>query len=234
MLVGGAGLGLVVATGGALVPLYRRSTLRYDGLQVNGDIAPITPNDRFYIVTKNLIDPAVDRAAWRLDVGGHVERSGRYGFAAIAALPVVDQETTLCCISNGVGGRAHEQCPLTRDPDGRAVAGGGSAARCPLRNPPWGRRLYDTIPVAKALEPTTLVAYQMHGQPLPRRHGYPVRVLVPGLYGEKNVKWVTAIEVSADEEEGFYEHQGWGPDFTVKTRSRFTGHRSTGHCGWTR
>ena len=62
----------------------------------------------------------------------------------------------------------------------------------------------------------------MNGQPLPRRHGFPVRVLVPGLYGEKNGKWVTGIEVSADEE-GFYEHRGWGPDFTLKTRSRFTG-----------
>ena len=53
------------------------------------------------------------------------------------------------------------------------------------------------------------------------RHGYPARVVVPGLYGEKNVKWVTRIEVVDHDAKGFYEQQGWGPDFVIPTRSRF-------------
>lgn len=62
----------------------------------------------------------------------------------------------------------------------------------------------------------------MNGEPLPRRHGFPVRIIVPGLYGEKNVKWINRINLSATNEQGFYEHQGWGPDFVVQTQSRFS------------
>ena len=79
----------------------------------------------------------------------------------------------------------------------------------------------DTIPLAKAMDPTTLVAYEMNGAPLPFNHGYPVRLIVPGLYGEKSVKWITRIELSAQDIKGFYEKQGWGPDFTIPTHSRF-------------
>ncbi|MDQ3575464.1 MAG: hypothetical protein M3404_11195 [Actinomycetota bacterium] len=70
LLAGGAGLGLAVATGGVLQRLYTRSTFGYDGLQLNGEIEPITPNDKFYVVTQNLIDPRVERGNWRLEVGG--------------------------------------------------------------------------------------------------------------------------------------------------------------------
>ncbi len=81
----------------------------------------------------------------------------------------------------------------------------------------------DSFSIEKALEPTTLLAYHMNGEPLPRRHGYPVRLLVPGLFGEKSVKWITRLELAPHEVDGFYEQQGWGPDFTIPTRSRFDG-----------
>src|SRR5438093_8842403 len=70
------------------------------------------------------------------------------------------------------------------------------------------------------MEPTTLLAYNMNGVRLPHRHGFPVRVIVPGYFGEKHVKWLTRIEVTTDDAKGFYETQGWGPDFIVPTRSR--------------
>jgi DMSO/TMAO reductase YedYZ molybdopterin-dependent catalytic subunit len=78
----------------------------------------------------------------------------------------------------------------------------------------------DTIPLEKAMEPTTLLAYEMNGIPLPDRHGYPLRMIVPGYFGEKNVKWLTRVEVTDASAKGFYEAQGWGPDFIVPTRSR--------------
>jgi DMSO/TMAO reductase YedYZ molybdopterin-dependent catalytic subunit len=61
----------------------------------------------------------------------------------------------------------------------------------------------------------------MNGVPLPERHGYPVRIIVPGLFGEKNVKWVTQIELVNYSAKGFYERQGWGPNFVIPTCSRF-------------
>ncbi len=70
------------------------------------------------------------------------------------------------------------------------------------------------------MEPTTLVVYEMNGEPLPERHGYPVRVIVPGLFGEKNVKWITRIELVDHDAKGFYEQQGWGPNFVIPTHSR--------------
>jgi len=79
----------------------------------------------------------------------------------------------------------------------------------------------DTIPLEKAMEPTTLLAYEMNGQPLPDRHGYPLRAIIPGYFGEKHVKWLTRIELVGADAKGFYETQGWGPDFIVPTRSRF-------------
>lgn len=79
----------------------------------------------------------------------------------------------------------------------------------------------DTYPLEKALEPTTFVAYAMNGEPLPVKHGYPVRILTPGLFGEKSVKWVTQIELVDHDVKGFYELQGWGPSFVIPIRSTF-------------
>ena len=69
----------------------------------------------------------------------------------------------------------------------------------------------DTIPLEKALEPTTLIVYEMNGERLPDRHGFPARAIVPGYFGEKHVKWITRIELANEEAEGFYEKQGLGP-----------------------
>lgn len=79
----------------------------------------------------------------------------------------------------------------------------------------------DTYPLEKALEPTTFVAYEMNGEPLPVRHGYPVRILTPGMFGEKSVKWVTRIELVDHDIKGFYEQQGWGPNFVIPIRTTF-------------
>jgi len=78
----------------------------------------------------------------------------------------------------------------------------------------------DTIPLEKALDQATILAWAMNGVDLPHRHGYPLRAIVPGYFGEKHVKWLTRIELTGDNVKGFYETQGWGPDFMTPTRSR--------------
>src|ERR1700716_2692955 len=78
----------------------------------------------------------------------------------------------------------------------------------------------DTILLEKAMDRATIIAYEMNGVRLPHRHGYPARVIVPGYFGEKHVKWLTRIEVTDAKAKGFYETQGWGPDFITPTRSR--------------
>lgn len=79
----------------------------------------------------------------------------------------------------------------------------------------------DDLPYDKAMHPQTLVAFEMNGQPLPQRHGYPARLIVPGYVGEKSIKWLTKVELRRKPGEGFYEQQGWSPQFTINNSSRF-------------
>lgn len=220
----------IVATGvGGLaalpaISLIRRleddATFAYDGRPYSGPgVQPITPNDKFYSVTKNVVDPDVAASVWGLQVGGLVDRGHTYDLDDLTALSSVEQETTLMCISNKTGAGLFSNAVWTGVPMATLLqeAGVGSDAVEVLLHAADGYT--DTFSIERALDPTTLVVYRMNGEPLPRKHGYPARVIVPGLFGEKNVKWVTGIEVIDHDGQGFYEKQGWGPNFEIPTRS---------------
>jgi DMSO/TMAO reductase YedYZ molybdopterin-dependent catalytic subunit len=216
-------VGIAVAGGGVALArkLYRAATFSYDGTEYKGRIVePITPNELFYCVTKNVVDPKVNVDLWHLEVNGLVQNSAIWRFQDLVGLPAHEQQTTLMCISNGLDAGLMSNAiwkgvPL-RDLLERA-APRSNAARVRLH----GVDNYtDTISLEKAMKPTTLLAYEMNGVQLPHRHGYPLRAIVPGYFGEKNVKWLTRIEVADANAKGFYEKQGWGPDFIVPTRSR--------------
>lgn len=216
-------LGVVIAGGGVALArkLYCAATFSYDGTQYKGRIVqPITPNDLFYCVTKNVVDPRVDVGLWHLEVTGLVQNRAVYRFADFKSITPVEQETTLMCISNGLdaglmSNAVWKGVPMHDLLDMAAPL--ANAAKVRLH----GVDNYtDTISLEKAMDPTTIIAYEMNGVPLPHRHGYPARVVVPGYFGEKHVKWLTRIEVTTADAKGFYETQGWGPDFIVPTRSR--------------
>src|SRR5207237_8644287 len=100
-----SGLGLLLAGGGvALIrKLFRAATFSYDGTQYKGRVVqPITPNDLFYCVTTNVIDPKVNRDLWHLEVDGLVQNPKTYRFQDLKVFNNVEQETTLMCISNGL------------------------------------------------------------------------------------------------------------------------------------
>ena len=217
------GLGVLIAGGvvGLLRRLYRIATFSYDGTQYKGRIVqPITPNDLFYCVTKNVIDPRVNVDLWHLEVNGLVQNPITYRFQDLKGFNQVEQETTLMCISNGldaglISNAVWKGITLRDliDPAGPMA----DARRVRL----FGVDNYtDTIPLEKALDPATILAWAMNGVDLPHRHGYPLRAIVPGDFGEKHVKWLTRIELTGDNAKGFYETQGWGPDFMTPTRSR--------------
>jgi DMSO/TMAO reductase YedYZ molybdopterin-dependent catalytic subunit len=217
------GLGLLFAGGSAalLRRLYQVATFAYDGTEYKGaGIEPITPNDKFYCVTKNVVDPSVDESIWRLEVTGLVKHPRTYTIAQFKSLPSVTQETTLMCISNGLDAGLMSNAVWRGIPMSQllnAAAPLPAAARVRLH----GVDNYtDTFSLQKAMDPATLIAFEMNGTLLPARHGFPARVLVPGYFGEKSVKWLTRIELTGAETKGFYEKQGWGPNFIVPTRSR--------------
>ena len=83
--------------------LYRAATFSYDGTQCKGRIVqPITPNELFYCVTKNVVDPRVDVDLWHLEVGGLVKNAATWRFDDLLGFEMKEQETTLMCISNGL------------------------------------------------------------------------------------------------------------------------------------
>ena len=216
-------IGLAATGGGGALArkLYHAAVFSYDGTEYKGPIVqPITPNDLFYCVTKNVVDPSVNIDLWHLEIGGLVQNPATWRFQDLIGFKPTTQETTLMCISNGLdaglmSNAVWKGLPLRDLLDQAGVLSG--AARVHFHSVD---NYSDTIPLEKAMEPTTLLAYEMNGVPLPHRHGYPLRVIVPGYFGEKNVKWVTRIEVADANAKGFYETQGWGPDFVVPTRSR--------------
>jgi DMSO/TMAO reductase YedYZ molybdopterin-dependent catalytic subunit len=216
VLVGGIGVMAVIRR------LYQFATFSYDGTRYSGpDLQPLTPNDRFYVVTKNVIDPLVNRSVWRLEVSGLVERPQTYRYEDIVAMPATTQETTLECISNIVGGGLMSNAMWTGVPMRRLIEVAKPRPGVVKVVLHAADGYTDTLAFEKAMSPTTLVVYEMNGAPLPERHGYPVRLIVPGLFGEKNVKWVTQIELVQYNAKGFYERQGWGPNFVIPTCSRF-------------
>ena len=228
---------LALVAGAALTwPIYRilrsmyyDATFFYDGRQNAGtDITPITSNERFYSVTKNVVDPDVDRDLWRLEIVGNVRNNLSLSYGDLMDFEQVDQETTLCCISNRIG------AGFISNANWKGVRLRDVLEQAGVKDNSYevfisGADAYhDSFSLDKAMEESTLVVYEMNGEPLPRIHGYPVRLIVPGLYGEKNVKWVTRIEVTTSDKQGFYEQQGWGPTFTPPTRSDIFSPRVTG------
>lgn len=181
----------------------------------------ITPIDRFYVVSKNVFrDPEVDVTAWRLEVGGDVRRSLSLTYDQIKALPSQTEFLTLQCISNTIGGSLISTAEWRGVPLAFLLGQAGvqlGAVDVILRA---SDDYSESIPIAKAMEPGSMLAYEMNGQALPRAHGFPLRLIVPDLYGMKNVKWITKIEVVGYDYKGYWQQQGWSDIATMNTTSR--------------
>src|SRR5436853_5624668 len=166
-------LGLLFAGGSAAIArrLFRIATFSYDGTQYKGaDVQAITPNDRFYCVTKNVVDPRVDGGLWHLEVTGLVQHPRTYRLLDFKTMEMVDQETTLMCISNGL------DAGLMSDAVWRGIpVADWLEAASPLPGTERVRlhgvdNYTDTVPFQKAMDPATLVALMMNGVKLPDRH----------------------------------------------------------------
>src|SRR3990172_1645444 len=136
---------------------------------------------------------------------------------------LVRRSHTLECISNEVGGElisnAYWRGVRLRD----VLARGGGV-------PPKAIKIVfrcadgdtEALPIAEAMHPDTLLVYEINGDPLPPKHGFPLRLLVPGLFGMKNPKWITKIEAAEFDFQGYWERSGWSDQALVQTMSKFT------------
>jgi DMSO/TMAO reductase YedYZ molybdopterin-dependent catalytic subunit len=190
------------------------------------DIAGLTPevtaNRLHYTVDESIIDPNVDSRSWRLRVDGLVGRPVTLGYDELLAMPSTEQYVTLQCISNLIGGDLVGTAKWTGVPLARVLERAGGAGPGAVRVVFHAVGGYtDSLPVAKALDPATVVAYGMNDRSLPRAHGFPARIIAPGIYGMKNVKWLERIEVVDYDYRGYWQRSdGWDNIAEIKTASR--------------
>jgi len=180
----------------------------------------ITPTADHYVVDTTLFKPEVDVARWQLEIKGSVEQPFSLGYEELLDLEAVEQLHTLECISNTVGGDLISTALWTGVPLRDLLA------RAKPRPSTFDVILRsvddytDSIPLAKAMESRTLVAYLMNGSTLPVDHGFPARVLVPNIYGMKNVKWLRSIELVDSDYLGYWQQRGWSDSAIVNTNTR--------------
>jgi DMSO/TMAO reductase YedYZ molybdopterin-dependent catalytic subunit len=203
------------AAGGALglVAGYLNEYASYDGSETfptNGVTSPITPNSEHYVVTQNPIDPAPSLNVWRLEITGLVGMPGAYTYEEFTALPSLSRAVTLECIANGVGGHLISTA-IWQGVTFRSLLEKHGGARSGAKYVAFSSVDGYTVsqPLDDVLEADALLAFRMNGEVLPMKHGYPLRVLIPGHYGEENPKWLTRIELTDHFVDGLYSDQGW-------------------------
>ena len=185
-----------------------------------GITARVTPNEDHYVVDTTLVKPRVLIDEWRLDIKGEVETPFTLTYDQLLDLEAVEQMHTLECISNNVGGDLISTALWTGVPlrDLLARAQVKPNAYDVVFTSVDGYT--DSIPIAKAMDERTLVAYLMNGKTVPQDHGYPARMLVPNIYGMKNVKWIRTIQVVTYDFIGYWQAQGWSDSANINTNAR--------------
>jgi hypothetical protein len=165
--------------------------------------------------------PAVDASAWRLTIDGLVENPATFTMEDLKALPAVEEMRTLECISNPVGGALIGNLiwkgvylPSLMEALGVKVKPEAVRARFDAADGYFTTHTLDWV-----LQPATMLVYEMNGAPLTPDHGYPLRVFMPGLYGQKNPKWLTRIEFIDEHRRGYWELQGWSDVADVQTNA---------------
>jgi DMSO/TMAO reductase YedYZ molybdopterin-dependent catalytic subunit len=181
---------------------------------------PVTPTDEFYVVSKNLIDPQVDGGDWRLHVGGLVGERLELTYDEFLAFPMEDQYTTMQCISNYVGGELMGNAAWRGVPLNRVFERAGLLADASHVLFRCADGYTVSVPLEFALRDQVVLAYQMNGKQLTHKHGYPIRMLSPGIYGMMHPKWITDIMVVNEEVLGYWQQQGWSQEARMNTSVR--------------
>ena len=180
----------------------------------------ITENADHYTVDTTLIKPSTDITRWQLDIGGSVEQPFSLSYDDLLDLEAVEQLKTLECISNEVGGELISTALWTGVPLGDLLARARPMAATYDVKLTSIDGYTDSIRIEKAMESDTIVAYLMNGVTIPLDHGYPARLLVPNIYGMKNVKWLRSIECVTFDYLGYWMERGWSDIAVVNTNTR--------------
>ena len=182
------------------------------------------PNDRFYRIDTALLTPSVNVATWSLTVKGMVDREVTLTYADLAELPLFEQYVTIACVSNEVGGNLVGNAKWTgvklREVLDMAGVQAG-ATQLVGRSVDGGTAGMPTEWVMNA-EREPMIALKMNDELLPKIHGFPARLIVPGLYGYVSAtKWLAELELTTLEAfDGYWVPLGWSKEGPILTQSR--------------
>ncbi len=183
----------------------------------------LTDNGDFYRIDTALQPPQLTSDRWSLRIHGMVDREVRLDMAVLRTMPAIEKMVTLTCVSNEVGGDLIGNATWTgyRLRDLLAMAGPSDDADMVLSSSSDGFTAGSPIE-ALTDERDSLLAVAMNGKPLPIEHGYPARMVVPGLYGYVSAtKWVVSLEVTRfDRAKAYWSTRGWSEEGPIKTSSR--------------
>ena len=184
-----------------------RDAMGLVGRLVPDSVQAIVPTSGWRIYTIGSSIPRIDPAAYRLTIAGAVERPATYTLADLRALPQAEQVSDFHCVTGWSVDHVHWRGVRFADLLGEArLRPEAKALRFVSDEVPYD----DTLSVPQALSADAMLALDMDGGPLSASHGFPARVVMPRMYGYKNVKWVTRIEVQTNlDHVGFWEQRGY-------------------------
>lgn len=222
---------LVLPVPDSPAPAVRAGT----GLNIRGLSPFFTSNKDFYRVDTALVVPRLDAAGWRLRIHGEgVARPLTVGLHDLLRREIIERDITLACVSNEVGGPyignarwlGVRLADLLREAGVRPPSAGGPADQLVARS-------VDGMTIGTPVEAVmdgrdAMLALGMNGEPLPFAHGFPVRMVVPGLYGYVSAcKWIEDIELTTfDAYDAYWVRRSWAQQAPVKTESRIDTPRS--------
>ncbi|WP_410652639.1 molybdopterin-dependent oxidoreductase [Amycolatopsis sp. cmx-4-54] len=249
-LIGGAGVVAgagAAGLGGQLISSTRDATASREAIgklvpartapaiPVDADFAKLgtpsflTPNEKFYRVDTALTVPQLRAEDWSLRLHGMVDREIRYSYDDIRNRPLLERTITMTCVSNEVGGDYVSTSnfigiDLADILDEAGVKPGSEQLFCTSVD---GWTSGTPVAAARDRDRGAMLAIGMNGEPLPLEHGFPVRLVTPGLYGYVSAtKWVVDIEVTTwAARQAYWLKRSWAQEAPIKTESRIDSHR---------
>lgn len=210
----------VASGGGAPINLQDAPAIFRDERLAGLVDSEVTPNDSFYRVAIDIIDPSVDASGWSLTVDGLVNAPKAYTLQDIQSFPETEQYTTFECVSNEINGNLISNAKWGGVKVSDVLAGAGGTQQGASYVVFYSVDGYSVgIPLDKAMMADSLLAYSMNGDPLPVKHGYPLRGVIPGLYGMMSAKWVKKMSVIGSTYKGYWQTRGWTNNAEIYTET---------------
>ena len=181
---------------------------------------PVTRNDAFYTVSKNFFDPVVDGDSWRLRIDGLVDTPRQFTLDEVRAFPAQESMNTLMCISYELGDELISNARWVGTSLKNLLDAAGVQADATHIRFTSADNYTESHSLAFVQDPRVRVVWEMNGESLPHKHGFPVRLLAPGRYGIKNPKWITRLTLLNHNIQGYWHQRGWAQEGFISTMSR--------------